>query len=367
MYQFTTTNVINSAYALDYDGNILLDGTGSQIAKYVGSATAFNVAKVGSFKKANIVSVYKRGYSAGVLEVGTITIVTGTAGDVLRLSVDIKLTGSANSEYVNYSMDFKKPVVVEILSSGVASTDAAAFALQLNSLKNRFGYAYFKTSANGAILTLTANDAHQKFNSIIESKAVDNDNSITMVDYPTIATGAITTAGRIGFGDDAWMLKSIMVPTAENVRYFGTSRDERPIMGGNYTEFVLRYSLDKDGQDGIVSGAKSVTTHVFYVKSDLVAGFEAAVETTLGAQVLGGIALTAAGNATTLVNLLTLQLTTTGAVGAVTYTSSAPTVATVSATGLITAAASPALGNVTFTATDTFGNTATIVIEVVAA
>lgn len=366
MYQFTTTNVINSAYALDYDGNILLDGTGAQIAKYAGTATEFKVAKVGTFKKAGIASVYKRNYSAGVLEVGTITIVTATAGDVLRLTVDVKLSQSTQSEYTNYSMDFKKPIVVEILSVANATTDAEAFVTQLNALKNRFGHSYFTASSSGAVITLTAKDFTQRFNSIIESKAVANSNSLTMVDQLTVATGSVTTSGKLGFGDDAWMLRAIMLPTAENVRYFGISRDERPVMGGNYTEFVLRYSIDKDGQDGIVAGAKSITTHVFYVKSDLVAGFESAIETTLGTQVLGGMAITAAGGAATLVNELTLQLTVTGAVGAVTYTSSVPTKATISASGLITAAAAPALGDVVFTATDSFGNTASITIKIVA-
>ena len=56
MYQFTTTTVLNSS----------LDSNGTT-AKYSGSATGLNVTRVGSFKKANIVSIYKNAYVAGQL------------------------------------------------------------------------------------------------------------------------------------------------------------------------------------------------------------------------------------------------------------------------------------------------------------
>ncbi|MFA9219360.1 MAG: flavin reductase family protein, partial [Sphingomonadaceae bacterium] len=52
------------------------------VPKFTGSATAFNVAKVGTFKAANIVSVHKRPYAAGIFEKGAITAVAGAAGDV---------------------------------------------------------------------------------------------------------------------------------------------------------------------------------------------------------------------------------------------------------------------------------------------
>jgi hypothetical protein len=100
--------------------------------------------------------------------------------------------------------------------------------------------------------------------------------SITQWDSPVKATGAVTVAGKLGFGDDDWMLRSIMVPTMENTRYFGYNKEERPVLGGNYTQYTIRYKADKDHSvDGIISVANSITTHVFYVKSDLVASFEA--------------------------------------------------------------------------------------------
>lgn len=315
MYQFTTTNVINSQYALDYDGNILVDGTGAQIPKFAGSTGVFKVAKVGTFLTPNVAYVSKRPYTAGVKEVAQIVVPTPTSGKVYRLTVDIKLSQSTQSEYANYSLDFKKPITVEILSSGVAATDATALVAQLNTLKDRFGKAYFTASNGGtSTITVTLKEDVQRFNSLILGEETANANSLVQYDYVTVATGSVTTPGKIGFGDNAWMIRTIYIPTTENVRYFGISRDERPIMGGNYTEYVLRYSVEKEGEYGlgILAGAKSVTTHVFYVLSTLVTAFEAAL-------VAAGLAVDTIGTVVTALSITSGNLDISNVVGGTAY------------------------------------------------
>lgn len=373
MYQFSTTNVINSAYALDYNGTILVDGTGSNVPKYAGTSTAFTVAKVHTFKKPNIVSVHKRPYAAGVLETATATIGTAaTAGDVLRFTVEIKLSQTTQSEYTNYGLDFKKPVVIEILSAGVAATDATAIKNQLNLLKDRFGHTYFNASSSGNVITLVAKESTQRFSVIDLSKITANSNSITTYDAIPLAgfTTAVTVPGAMGFGDDNWMQRSIMLQTLENTRYFGISKDERPILGGNYTEYVLRYAVLKDGQDGIVSGATSITTHVFYVLSTLQAAFEAALVTTFPT-ILSTNGLVFVGSQTI---AATTVFTVNGANPGetVNFTSSATGVATVTASAVASAAGiatftvtKVAAGNTNITATAvTSGRTAVIGITV---
>lgn len=363
MYQFTTTNVINSQYALDYNGNPLLDSTGTAVQKFVGTAAGLFVAQVGTFKKAGIVSIYKRPYQAGVKEVASITVPSLTSGAAVRMTVDIKLSQSTQSEYTNYSLDFKKPVVVEILSSGVAATDAASFISELNKMKSRFGHTYFTAaSGGGAVITLTAKEDVQRFNLVEISEATVNNNSITQYDYTVEATGSVTTPGKVGFGDDAWMLRAVMVPTAENVRTFGISKGERPVMGGNYSEYVLRYSIDKDGTDGIVSGGKSVTTHVFYVISSEVTRFEQEItDMSLTVPALFK-AITTDSDATLSTGANeTDQIIWSGNIGAVTFSSDQPTRATVGATtGLVTTAGVTGTGAVVITATDAAGNTSTV-------
>lgn len=368
MYQFTTTNVINSLNALDHNGNAYPDSYGIPVPKFTGSATAFNVAKVGTFKKANIVSVYKRPYTAGVLEAAAITIAAGALGDVIRLTVDINLSQSTQSEYTNYSLDFKLPVVVEVISSGVAETDATALIAQLKALKTRFGHGYFTTTTTGgANITITAKDFSQRFNSFVETKAVANANSLTQYDQTVIATGAVTINGAIGFGDDAWMQRAIMLPTYENTRYFGISKEERPILGGQYTEYALRYSVVKDGQDGTVSGATSVTTHIFYVISTQQVAFETALNVTFPGiiQITGPNVLVITGDS---VLDLSLAETTTLVVsgGTAPYSLVSGTVGTATITtpgGVVTAVG---VGTTVITATDAGGKTGTFTIQVIA-
>lgn len=366
MYQFTTTNVINSPWALDYNGNRLVDAAGADIPKFKGNATSFWVAKVGDFKATSIVSATKRAFTAGRKEVAQLIVPTYTANNTVRLVVNLKLSGTTNSEYVNYSMDFLKPVIVEVLSTGNSTTDATALVKQLNALKNRFGHSYVKAVSAGALIVLTATEDTQKFESVTLGEVLPNLNSITTYDYVITAKGIVTIPGLMGFGDDAWMLRTVFVPTAENVRYFGISRNERPIIGGQYTEYVIRYSIEKDGTDGIVAGGKSITTHVFYVLNTVQAAFEVALLlaapalATIAADtnplVIGNILMTVAGGAKTLTGINT-------AVGT-TWVSGTPATATVTSPGANSTVTPVAAGTTLITVT-TAGKVGTFLLTVV--
>lgn len=344
MYQFTTTTIINSN----------LDSNGVT-PKYSGDANAFIVTRVNTFKKANIVSVYKRAYSAGVKEVAKVTVPTIAAGTVARLTVDVRLSQQTDSEYANTYLYFKKPVVIEIIASGTAATDATAFKNQLIALKDRFGFAYITATTSGADIILTATNNNQRFFSATIEKEKASTNSIILPEYEDVTAGtfSVTTHGKLGFGDDEYMIKSLMIPTLENTRYFGINKEERPILGGNYTEFVIRYSVDKV-DDGIVAGNKSITTHVFYVKSDLVAAFETELLKTVGT--LSSLSVTAVDTALVVGTDDTEALVVSGAIGSVTYATSDAAVATVAA-GTVTAVGA---GSATITVTDAAGNTASI-------
>ena len=364
MFLYTTTTIINSANAVDVQGNALLDHEGNVIPRVKGDANSFTVIGTGTYKKDNIQSVYKRAYTPGVKEVAKVTVPAGNAGEIFRLTVDVKLDGNVQSDYANFTYDFKQPLTVDIVSSGTAATDATELAKVLNKIKTEYGRSLFTASTDDADLILKARTNDQRFKLITLEKVGDVPLNTLNIPITRLATGTVTTHGNTGFGDDAWMLKSVMLPTYENTRHFGIIKDERPVLGGNYSQYTLKYKVNA-GEEGVFMGDdKSVTTHVFWVKSDQVAAFETALETTLGKQIPGNIVLTAAENATSLVNGLTLQLTVSGAIGNVTYASSNTNLATVSETGLVTAAAAPALGDVVLTATDSFGNVASITIEI---
>ena len=367
MFKFTTTTIINTANAVNFNGEIYVDATGANVPKFAAknNNTEFFVAGGGFFKKAGIQSVYKRPYSASVKEVATTTVTGVTSGDLLRFTITVKLVGKTLADYANVYQDFLKPISVDIVSSGTAANDATEIVKAVKYLTTGYDNAWFTISSSGAVITLTATSGYQrlsaKLEKIDETFSTDSQPKLTQ-----LATSTVTTAGQIGFGDDAWMVQEVQIPTAQNTSYFRILRTERPIMGGNYTQFTLKYKVAAGEDDVWNADKKSITTHVFWVKSDLVTSFENALETVLGEQIPGGIALTAAGDATTLVNELTLQLTVSGAIGNVTYASSDETLATISTAGLVTAKAAPALGDVVLTATDSFGNVASITIEITA-
>lgn len=271
MYQFTTTRVLNSN----------TDVSGVTIA--TGSTSAFEVKGTGKFKKAGIVSVYKRPYSAGVKEIAQITVPASgfSSGDVIRLAINIKVVGIHPTDYASVYLDFNKPIVIEVIA-GTQSATATAIAKEFNKLKDRFGYNYATAVASTNDVIFTARDTYQRFTSIQLSKAYDSStNTMVQPQYTDLTTSfSVTTPGAEGFGDYAWMLKTISIPTLEKQRFFALGKDELPILGGNYSQYTLQYSIEKD-EMGIVAGAKSITTHVFYVKSDVVSAFETALSNAL--------------------------------------------------------------------------------------
>lgn len=269
MYQFTTTNVINSAK----DSNTAID-------KYAGANGVFNVARVGSFKKDNVVSIYKKAYNAATLEVARVQIPSVTAGKVYRLTVDVRLINSANSEYASTYIYFKKPVVVEVLGKSTAALTAAALVAEIKGLKDRYGVSYITAAVvNTDYVQVTCTESAQRIKSMIVEEETASTSTLILPQYTDLSgtTFSVTTAGVQGFGDDEWMVRNIVLPTAENVRYYGINKDGRPIIGGNYSQYTLRYSIEKTWNDGIVAGGTSVTTHVFYVLESLIPSFEAAI------------------------------------------------------------------------------------------
>lgn len=358
MYQFTTTTVINSVNAKDNKGVDLVDGAGSAIPIVAGSATKLDIAKVGSFNKANITGIYKSPYQAGVLEQATVTVLQTAAGKVLKLVVDINLSGATSSDYVSSTVEFDKKVFAEIVATNNAANDAASLVAVLNSYKNRFGLSYLTATNSGATITLTARDFYQRFVSVKLYDSAVSSNGLDVVDTLS-ATGTVSRAGVTGFGDDTWMIQSVVVPTTANTSFCGTLKNERPEMGGNYTQYVIHYSIDNPADlKGIFAGAKSNTTHVLWVKASLVAGVETELDKlgiSYGADITG--TNTVAVGATT-------QLAFAG-VGEITWTEEEGKtgVATLSDSGVVTGVGA---GKIDITATDSVGNTAVIEVTVTA-
>ena len=275
MFQFTTTTIINSNQAVDAQGNDLLDNEGAKLTKFAGDADKLRVFGTGIFKAENIKSVYKRASSAGKRGVYEIVIPGAAANTLLRLEVNVKLHGRIQSDYTSYNGDFSKPAVIDIISSGTPADDAEEFARLYNKLKTEYGYNMFTAEAAGEILTLTARENGQLLSAELFEVAELDKNLVPVI--TSLAKSTVTVSGKKGFGDTAYMLQSIAIPTYENTRHFGILKDERPIVGAAYTQFTLKYEV-LSGEDDIWNSAKkATTTHVFWVIDSLADDFEAEV------------------------------------------------------------------------------------------
>ncbi len=82
MFQFTTTTLINDA--LDYT---------TKLPRWEVKGETLQIKRVGSFKKANVVAMYKRAYSAPVLAKAVLDMTTITqASGVFRIAMYIRLS-----------------------------------------------------------------------------------------------------------------------------------------------------------------------------------------------------------------------------------------------------------------------------------
>ena len=73
--------------------------------------------------------------------------------------------------------------------------------------------------------------------------------------------------GLEAFGDYNWIIHNLRLPTLANTYFWAVTKSEMPVVGGNYTQFIIRVCTERDGIGGEIVGqrATSVTNHVLYV------------------------------------------------------------------------------------------------------
>lgn len=299
MFQFTTTNVINSNQDLT---------TGKALWS-ADSTDSFNVKRVNNFKKDNIVSVTKAPYMAPRLAKAELDLssANGVKGDAYRISIYIRLDQSSQSSYYSNDMVFKgKPLSLEFNWN---KDTAAEVAEEVERLFKKYQIAVYekplvKIEAKGAILEITATDQYQRFYTVALEKfnpkayhgmgdytpvckAVEKtigDGKGQYITNPEWDTKNTIYQGIEGFGTYEWLLHNLRLPTTARTRVFAMNSDETPIPGAHYDEFVIHYCVNRGilGDNAVGDLVKSMTTHVFYVNHNVVAEFEAALTKVCG-------------------------------------------------------------------------------------
>lgn len=293
MYQFTTTNVINSDKDLT-TGKALwktTDASGSKPA-------TLNIKRVNTFKASNVTAIYKAEAKDAELAKATIDFsqVSGVQGDVFRLHIYVGLTQASQSSLYANDLQWKgKPLSVDFVWADNAANTVTNLVKTINKYEMMvYGQKLLNVSKNNAYLTIEAVDEYQRFRFInIEKFNVEAYHG--MGDYTVVrslanlsvkTTNAQVTnsaegyfAGKEGFGTYSFLLHNLRIPTHDRTRYLALNQDETPIIGAKYNQYTIHYCVDRGilGSNAVGDEVRSRTTHVFYVKSDLASAFETAL------------------------------------------------------------------------------------------
>lgn len=295
MFQFTTTNVINSNK--DYTTGKPLWSTQEGDDS---TPASLNIKRVNKFLASNVTAIYKAVANDPSMAKVTLDLsqISGTDGESYRLAVYIGLTqASQDSRYANDLILKGKPFTVDF----VWKTSAADVAKNLVKTIDKYavmvyGEKLLNVSYSGTFLTIEAVNEYQRFRKVNIEK-FDKDAYFGRGEYNPVRTlenltekstnAALTGTvegyfvGKEGFGTYSYLLHNLRIPTAMRTRAFGVNLDENPIIGAKYNQYTVHYCTDRGvlGTNAVGDTVKSVTTHVFYVNQSVASEFESALTT----------------------------------------------------------------------------------------
>lgn len=294
MFQFTTTNVLNSLKDLT---------TGKDLITVIATSGSeeTRIKRVGNFKKVNVQDIYYTPGSEAELAAVCFDMTGLEADGKYRLNLYIGLTqGSADSRYANDLYHKGKAFSIDF----VADADASKTAENLVNILNKYdilvyGDRQLKASAKTTFVAIEAVNEYQRFVRANIEK-LDPNAYFEMGDYKvvkgldklTVQTtrdavvkdGAPVNEGKFvgkeGFGTYSYLLHNLRLPTDARSGAFAWNKEESPVPGVIYDEYVLHYCADRGelGMNAVGDTVKSVTTHVFYVPNTLATEFQAAMK-----------------------------------------------------------------------------------------
>lgn len=292
MFQFTTTNVINSNVDLS---------TGKPLWSTKSAAgttpASMHIKRVNNFIADSVTAIYKAEGTDPELAKVTLDLsqINGTKGDTFRLSIYVGLTqASQDSRYSNDMILKGKPFSVDFVFTTAEDT-AEALAKTIKKYDVLvYGDKLLNVSHSGTFITIEATNEYQRFKTVNIEK-FDESKHFGMGEYTVVrslddiaekdSNAAVTKAeegkfvGKEGFGTYSYLLHNLRLPTSARTQAFGINQDETPVVGAKYNQYTIHYCANRGplGLNAVGDTVKSVTTHVFYVKSDLATEFETAL------------------------------------------------------------------------------------------
>lgn len=242
------------------------------------------------FTKDNIKKVYKaEGYDA---EYAIAQIDFNAFADKLvptkgvnycRLDMYLKVEGAEPYIYSTPWVQKGKPFWCEfIVKVGDAAADIAKRLEQTINSNHIFQIDKDQVSveATDAKLKFTSNADFLRFSKIeihTFAEADEYSEVAAKVDNRNIS---IINRGKMPFGTYSQIIKDLRLPTTENTRWLHLRQAETPIVGAIYDQYIIEYCAPANNRPLGAVGCEvdSYTTHIFWVKHDIAAEFDALFE-----------------------------------------------------------------------------------------
>ena len=312
MFNFTTQTVYNQISTTGANKNMWVV-TGKKPALRIGN-TRFDAADVLDIQMKNPTVENLASVTFDMSAILSDTPVDTTARILLYIGLSMN---SQDSFYANALVYKGKPVAIEIPVK--KSDDAATLAKRAKAIADKYILSFEDgkflnvttetAAASGddpatGTVTFTGINGYQQFKAASlqiynpEAKEINcceklGDFEDVVVGVPVIyttnATGVVTTTetkvgedgeavalednevaiapGIEAFGDYNWIIHNLRLPTAANAGFWAPTKQEMPVPGQQYVQFIVRLMKERDGISGEIVGAraKTVTTHVLYV------------------------------------------------------------------------------------------------------
>lgn len=287
MFNWTTTTLINEIPFTKVDGEKL------RIGKHL-----FEKRWVESIRKAK---GHKMELCEATLDLATVkTAVDAAKATVARLYIYVGLEGSEESIYANDWYRKGMP-----LSVSFAVGEAADMAKAIVDTVKKFNVftkvkKVLDVTAEGTVLTIKGTHEYQRLQKIAilvgDGEMLGEEKTVLAWDLSearyeasgaedaigaeayTAKTGVtLKNPGVNGFGTYSQLLKDLRLPTANHNHWLGVQKDEMPVVGSVYTQYIINYyapSTANPSFTAVGNRSMSETTHVFWVREDLVEDWE---------------------------------------------------------------------------------------------
>lgn len=295
MFQFTTTNVINSDKDLTTGKDLWTtqDASGQKPA-------CLYVKRVNKFVATNVVAIYKAEAHDAENAKATFDLskVEGAeAGDMFRLHIYVGLTQASQSSLYANDLQWKgKPFSVDFVWEDSAANTVTKLVKTINKYSAMvYNKKLLNVTGSGTFITIEATDEYQRFK-FINIEKFDASAYQGMGEYNVVrsltnlskkdSNSQVTASaegyfeGKEGFGTYSFLLHNLRLPTYARTRWLALNQDETPIVGAKYNQYTIHYCVNRGilGNNAVGDVVKSRTTHVFYVNTNISDSFETALK-----------------------------------------------------------------------------------------